>query len=304
MTNKSCKKCGDSHIKKDWKMRGKQRYKCCNCWYVFQNSWRERINNKLRNEYTSNKQTYKELWIKYKKDVRTIRKKLDKTLIKKSNIKPWETVLIVDTTYFWKRSRWNFFWIMVFRSYELKKNLFRKEVKRETLEDYKSWIEYLREQWWTIKAVVCDWKKGLLKLNMPVQMCIFHQKSIIRRYLTKNPKLAANQELKEIASLIWKVKKETLKLMLDDRYSRYLTFLKEKNHSWKLIHTRTRKAFRSINNNLNNLYTFKEYEWKIEIPCTSNALESLFSRLKLRIRIHRWLKKERKLKLIDSFLSK
>ena len=50
--------------------------------------------------------------------------------------------------------------------------------------------------------------------------------------------------------------------MLDDRYSRYLTFLKKKNHSWKLIHTRTRKAFRSKNNNLNNLYIFKEYEWK------------------------------------------
>lgn len=304
MTNKICNKCGDSHIKKDWKMRWKQRYKCCNCWYVFQNSRRERINTKLWDEYTSHKQTYKELGEKYKKDVRTIRKELDKTAIRKYNIEPWETVLIVDTTYFWKRCRWNFFWIMVFRSYELKKNLYRKEVKWETLEDYKAWIEYLKDQWWIIKALVCDGKKWLLKLNMPVQMCIFHQKSIVRRYLTKSPKLIANQELKEIASLIGKVKKSTLSLMLDDRYSRHLNFLKEKNEKGKLIHTRTKKAYRSIKNNIDNLYVFKEYEWKIEIPSTSNSLESLFSRLKQRIRIHRWLKKERKLKLIDSFLSK
>jgi hypothetical protein len=135
-------------------------------------------------------------------------------------------------------------------------------------------------------------------------MCIFHQKAILRRYLTKNPLLEANKELKELWSLIWDIGKTTLKAMLDDRYSRYKVFLNEKNDKWKYIHERTRKAYKSIVHNLNNLYIFKEYEWKIEIPRTSNDLESLFSRLKQRVRIHRWLKKDRKLKLIDSFLSK
>lgn len=299
MTNKICKKCGDSHIKKDWKMRWKQRYRCCNCGYVFQNNSRDYKNSKLWDDYTNHKQTYKELWEKYKKDVTTISRHLDKYKVKKENIKPQSTVLIIDTTYFWR-----LFWIMVFRSYELKKNLLWKEVKWETLEAYKSWIQQLESNWWEIKAIVCDGKKWLLNMKKPVQMCIFHQKAILRRYLTKNPLLEANKELKELWSLIWDIGKTTLKAMLDDRYSRYKVFLNEKNDKWKYIHERTRKAYKSIVHNLNNLYIFKEYEWKIEIPRTSNDLESLFSRLKQRVRIHRWLKKDRKLKLIDSFLSK
>jgi hypothetical protein len=35
-------------------------------------------------------------------------------------------------------------------------------------------------------------------MKKPVQMCIFHQKAILRRYLTKNPLLEANKELKEL----------------------------------------------------------------------------------------------------------
>ena len=299
MANKICNKCGDSHIKKDWFKRWKQRYKCCNCWYVFQNNSRNYQSSKLWNDYTNHKQTYKELWEKYKKDVTTISRQLDKYKVKKVNIKPQPTVLIIDTTYFWRS-----FWIMVFRSYELKRNLLRKEVKRETLEEYKSWIEELENQWWTIKAIVCDWKRWLLNMKRPVQMCIFHQKAILRRYLTKNPILEPNKELKDIWSLIWDIRKDTLRAMLNDRYSRYKVFLNDRNDKWKYIHERTRKAYKSIVRNINNLYVFKEYEWKIEIPKTSNDLESLFSRLKQRIRIHRWLKKERKLKLIDSFLSK
>lgn len=96
MVNKICKKCGDSHIKKYWKMRWKQRYKCCKCWYVFQNMWREHINNKLWSENTEHKQIYKELWEKYWKDIRTMRKILEKLAIKKYDIEPWETVLIID----------------------------------------------------------------------------------------------------------------------------------------------------------------------------------------------------------------
>ena len=175
MTNKICKKCGGNHIKKDWKMRWKQRYKCCNCWYVFQNNSRNCISAKLWNDYTNHKQTYRELWDKHKRHITTISRQLDKYEVKKNVIKPQPTVLIIDTTYFWRS-----FWIMVFRSYELKKNLLWKEVKRETLEAYKLWIQELENQWRIINAIVCDWKKWLLNMKRPVQMCIFHQKAILR----------------------------------------------------------------------------------------------------------------------------
>ena len=47
--------------------------------------------------------------------------------------------------------------------------------------------------------------------------------------------------------------------MLEDRYSRNKQFLNEKNDKKKYIHERTRKAYKSIINNLDNLYIFKDY---------------------------------------------
>ncbi len=194
---------------------------------------------------------------------------------------------------------------MVFRSYELKKNILRKEVKWETIQDYKDGIATLRNQWRTIKAIVCDGKRWLLwGLGIPVQMCIFHQKQIMKRYITQNPKLEANKELKDISSLIWCIRKITIQEWLDDRYRRYKDFLLERNDSWNYVHTRTRKAYRSLKHNLQYLYTFSDYEWIIDIPKTTNSLESVFSHMKQKVWLHRWLKKHRKLSLIDEFLGK
>jgi hypothetical protein len=64
----------------------------------------------------------------------------------------------MDTPYFSRYYR-----VMVFKAYELKKNLLFKEVRRENLYDYKEWIRKLEEEWWKIKAIVCDWKKWLLQ---------------------------------------------------------------------------------------------------------------------------------------------
>lgn len=91
-------------------------------------------------------------------------------------------------------------------------------------------------------------------------MCIFHQQQIIRRYITKKPKLEANIELKDISSMLGKFKEENMELRLDDRHRRYKKFLKEKNSSNKYIHTRTRSAYRSLKLNLKYCYTFKRYE--------------------------------------------
>lgn len=206
----------------------------------------------------------------------------------------------MDTTYYGRQ-----YGMMVFRSHELKKNLLRKEVKWETIQGYKDGIKWLQHQWRNIKAIVCDGKRWLLWwLDIPVQMCIFHQKQIMRRYITKTPKLEANKELKEIAWLIWDIRKSTIKEWLDDRYRRYKIFLEEKNNSKKYVHTRTRKAYRSLKSNLQYLYTFSDYKWIIDIPKTTNSIESVFSHMKQKVWLHRWLKKHRKLRLIDEFLWK
>jgi len=60
---KKCKKCKSESIKKDWFKRWKQKYKCKECWHVFQNKTRkQKIDiNKLWTKYCFRKQTYADL---------------------------------------------------------------------------------------------------------------------------------------------------------------------------------------------------------------------------------------------------
>jgi hypothetical protein len=116
--------------------------------------------------------------------------------------------------------------------------------------------------------------------------------------------LEANKELKEISEYIGDFRKENVRWVLEDWHKRHQTFLYERNESNKLIHTRTLKAYRSIKTNLKYLYTFKDYEWAIDIPRTSNSLESTFGHMKQNVRHHRWLKLWRKLRVIDENLWK
>ena len=69
---------------------------------------------------------------------------------------------------------------MLFRDSITKTNLLKFFVKHETISKYKEGITTL-ELGFTVKAIVCDGKPGLLKGfgDTPVQMCQFHQKQIM-----------------------------------------------------------------------------------------------------------------------------
>lgn len=303
-SNKTCKKCKSKEIKKDWFKRWKQRYKCKNCNHVFQNKSRQkRINIKnLWNDYCFRKQTYSELSKKYWISIKTVQNKLDKYNLPESNIKAQEIVLLIDTTYFWD------IWVMAFKDSKRKKILKIKLVKTESYSSYKYWVDELIQEWWIIKAIVCDWKRWLLWWfwEIPTQMCNFHQVAIVTRYITKKPRLEANKDLRKIALLLSNTDKETFEYELNNWYIQYSDFIKEKaiDSNWKsyFIHKRTRSAYFSLKRNLNFLFTWYDYYWEIDIPNTTNWLEWFFSHLKNKVSLHRGLKKERKIKLILSLL--
>ena len=309
MENKSyikrCKKCGSKEIKRDWFMRQKQRYRCKCCFHVFQNKTRAKnINNsRLWNEYVFWKQTYVQLSDKYNKTTKTIQSKLDSYEVKEKIVKPWKVVILMDTTYFWG------FWIMAFKDSSNWDILKAKIVISEKAEDYKKWIEELEQEWWIIEGIVCDWKKWLLGCfwDIPTQMCNFHQSKIITKYLTKKPKLEANIKLKYISSLLTRTDKESFTFWIYEWYEEYREFLKEKtyyeNWRWQYTHRKTRSAYNSLKRNLKYLFIWYDYIWKVEIPNTTNWLEWYFGHLKGKISLHRWLRKERKIKLILSLLN-
>ena len=308
MINKSyqkrCKKCKSEEIKKDWFKRWKQRYKCKCCWHVFQNKTRAKNIeiNQIWNDYCFWKQTYSQLAEKYWENIKTIQKKLDTFEFVSPIVKAREIILLMDTTYFWD------LWIMAFKDYESKKIINYKIVSNENNTDYKNWVKELQEQWWIIKAIVCDWRKWLLWWfsDIPTQMCNFHQVAIIRRYITKKPILEANIELKLLTELLTKTDKESFTFWLWEWHEKHKDFLSEKViwKDWKsyYLHKKTRSAYLSLKNHLKYLFVWYDYVWQIEIPNTTNWLEWAFGHIKAKVSLHRWLKKERKIKLILSLL--
>lgn len=87
----------------------------------------------------------------------------------------------MDTTY-WGRN----FIVMLFKDALSKENLLKYYVKNETNTLYMDGIRELQKKGFTIDAIVCDGRKGLIQSfpDIPVQLCQFHQSAIIRRYLT------------------------------------------------------------------------------------------------------------------------
>jgi hypothetical protein len=135
-------------------------------------------------------------------------------------------------------------------------------------------------------------------------MCNFHQVAIIRRYLTKNPKMQASKELWEHVLLLSKTDKESFEGGLKEWHSKWSNFLAERKVDSqgrnRYIHKRLRSAYRSLKKNLPWLFTWYD-NLELNIPKTTNAIDGHFSSLKNKLRNHNGLSIERKKKFIDEF---
>jgi transposase-like protein len=210
---------------------------------------------------------------------------------------------LMDTSY-WGRN----FGVMLFKDYITKENLLKYYVRNETNELYTQGIEELKRRGFIILAIVCDGRRGLIQSfkNIPVQMCQFHQCAIIRRYLTKKPKLKASQELLEVVDMMKQTDKESFAGALMLWYEKWAWFLNERtiNPDTKksfYTHKRLRSAFRSLKSNLVWLFTWYD-NYELNIPTTTNAIDGQFADLKNKLRNHNGLSRNRKIKFIDEFL--
>jgi len=253
--------------------------------------------------YAEGKQTYNQLAAYYGCSKKTIQRKLDSYEIVIESKAPRAIVVLMDTTY-WGRN----FGVMLFKDGLSNENLLKYYVKTETNYLYKKGIEDLQQQGFTIQAIVCDGRKGLLKsfADIPVQMCQFHQVAIIRRYLTKNPKLPASIELKALTGLLTKIDKASFTNKLANWYLNWEDFLNERTtnpitQKSYYTHKRLRSAYRSLKTNLAFLFTCKDYK-ELNIPNTTNAIDGHFANLKNKMRNHNGMSLERKKKFIDGFL--
>jgi len=187
-------------------------------------------------------------------------------------------------------------------------NLWWKFTNRETVEVYAAGKQHVEQHGFNIQAVVIDGKRGCRELfePIPVQMCHFHQKQIIKRYLTSRPKLEASKELKTIVNTLTSTDEETFIKELEVWHTTWESFLKEKTVNeetgkWHYTHKRLRSAYRSLKTNLPYLFTFERYS-ELHIPNTTNSLDGWFNRLKSLLNVHRGLNKKRRNKIIKIIL--
>jgi hypothetical protein len=235
--------------------------------------------------------------------VRTIQRKIDahQVIIPPATIRP--VVVLMDTTY-WGRN----YGVMLFKDSLTGKNLLKYFVKNETNALYQLGIKQLLDLGFTIQGIVCDGRKGLIKSfnDIPVQMCQFHQAAIIRRYLTKKPKLEAARELLTVVDLMKQTDKESFTGALDDWFIKWQWFLDERSTNGITgktfyTHKRLRSACRSLKNNLPWLFTWYDH-LTLKIPNTTNAIDGHFADLKNKLRNHNGLSADRKKKFINEFL--
>ena len=195
---------------------------------------------------------------------------------------------------------------MVYRA--CAKNIHWREIKSERLQDIADGLLFLKEQGWQFSSITIDGRKGAIKLieslfaGMPVQMCLFHQQAIIRRYITGNPKTDCGIAIKNLMFDLQKLSEEQFINRLVELQNTYKHFLLERNENREFRHRRLRSALRSLRSNANWIFTYKRFP-ELSIPTTTNTCDGSFAHWKNMVKIHRGLRKDRKAKMI-SFLLK
>ena len=151
---------------------------------------------------------------------------------------------------------------LVFKDITLNEILVWKHIDSELIFDYKQQLELLIDLGYTIKAIIIDGKRGLYKAfkEYPIQMCHFHQRKTVNRYLTRKPRLKASKDLQKIMYNLTVTNQNNFTKKLDEWYKKYKDFLNKKSVSLttgkvQFTHPKVRYAYRSLRTNLPYLHT-------------------------------------------------
>ena len=301
MNKRKCEVCGSSHTVKNGIRKGVQLYKCQDCGYQFR-SGTAVSEDDLWDAYQQQKQTIKELSGRFGISVATVKRRLHG--IKREWVPPplsGSGFLHLDATY-WGRS----FGVLLALDHATGKPLYIAFVKSETTKDYEDAVQSVKERGYTIDGIIIDGKQSLFKsfAGYPIQMCQFHMKQIIKRYLTKNPKLLASRALNALMDKLtrsddaaFKAEFAAWKEEWHDVIDRRSTY---KNGSSHYTHQRLRSAMHSLDFYMPYLFTYQREDCK-GMPNTNNKIEGTFTDLKKNLNNHSGLTKENRKRFISGF---
>lgn len=301
MHKSKCPVCGSSRTVKNGKRKGVQTYVCRSCGYQFRN---EKLPSEadLWRLYQADKQTIGELASLFHTSASTIKRRL-------ANIQlEWQQPALsgggyvhLDATY-WGRG-WG---VLLALDDASGKPLYLSFIKSETASDYEEAVKSIKDRGYDIKGIIIDGKQSLFPLfaDYKLQMCQFHMRQIIRRYLTQHPKLKAARALNDLVASMtssggdefkeeYRQWKETWKDTLQRRSEL-------KSGKTRYTHRRLRSAMHSLDFYLPYLFTYKEPECE-GMPNTNNKIEGTFTDLKKNLNTHSGMTEANRKRFISGF---
>lgn len=283
---------------------GVQRYLCHSCRKSFRNKRKPtRLRQSIWQSFVSERNTARQLALKYDRCVNWIRKELREYKLPSVKPIPREFVAVLDCVFFGRKHGY-----LVVRDPHRADNVYWMPITSETIDEYQCARDTLESLGFKFKGVVIDGKPGVRTIfsDMPVQMCQFHQILIISRYLTRRPAQEAARELSDMVACLPYVSEACMEEGLSDWHNRWQEFMNERTTNpetgrWHYTHKRLRSAYRSIKKNLPFLFTYQRVP-NLQLPNTTNSLDGTFAHLKGLVKIHRGLKPDLKHKMILSIL--
>ena len=253
--------------------------------------------------YSSGRHTLADLAVRYGCSVKTLQRHFEqhKPAAKNTLISPYPVALTFDGTFFGRKHGF-----LIYRAEG--SNIFWQDIETENLAVIEHGLHHLISLGWQFSSITIDGRKGTVYLlkrlfpNTPIQLCIFHQKAAIRRYLTSQPKSKCGKEIRMLVSFMTHIDEEAFLHCIAGIKIDYADFLKERNEQGQFKHRKLRSALRSLTTNSHLLYTYKNHP-KLKIPSTTNSCDGSFAHWKNKVKIHRGLKQNRKQRMINFLLA-
>lgn len=299
MNKIKCPVCHSLHTVKNGKRKNIQTYKCTECGYQFR-SERLPSDAQLWCLYQERKQTIVELSLTYHVSPSTIKRRLQNVSLE------WQQPPLqgggyvhLDATY------WGHNWgVMLALDDTTGSPLYVSFIKNETIADYRAAISSIEQRGYHIHGLIIDGKKSLFVLfkEYRIQMCQFHMIQIVKRYLTKNPRLIASRELKDLMANLTTLSKEEFEKMYYNWKEKWQYTLQKRSHlkngTAPFRHRRLRSSMHSIDFYLPYLFTFQECPG---MPNTNNKIEGTFTDLKKNLNNHSGMTEASRKRFINGF---
>ena len=179
-------------------------------------------------------------------------------------------------------------------------------ISHERVQDYINAVASIESRGFIINGLILDGMQSLFRqfTGYRLQMCHFHMKQIVRRYVTQSPKLLAARELNVLMRELTKLSEEEFTARYELWKMRWNATLNRrsllKSGKTQYTHRRLRSAMRSIDFYLPYLFTFQQDECE-GMPNTNNKIEGTFTDLKKNLNNHSGMSEQNRKRFISGF---